>query len=340
MVAPDISRKTLALPLADRPAYDATTFAAALRSGVSPSGRPLARQMPRYGVDEATAAEMWTYLDRLELVERSGVRSNTVTVGVAENFDADRVYELERALALSGGTVHGRRIVLARVDPHDKSTWPGIVAVLFSRDNDWISPESPPSLFPLSPVAGTERADEVRALVPPFEDQLRAVAAEAPRSAPVVAAPSDRATLGSAQLLGGREFRGPEQLVELMPVAIVLGSDAWRMAALHGRAQSRFYGLGHEACPFQSHLALKGASVSVTRAACLRDLNASSAGDRGMSVAASVLTTALAKAGRDLTRGSLMRGFSSTRYDGNHWARLDYTRYPVTGTRAVEWVHQ
>ncbi len=72
-----------------RDAYDAATLARAIRSGVDPNGRPLDALMPRYTLNEADAAALTAYLQRLSVAPPPGLSAGTLHLATLITSDAD-----------------------------------------------------------------------------------------------------------------------------------------------------------------------------------------------------------------------------------------------------------
>ena len=350
---PGIAGKILQAPADLRPAYDLASFGAALREGIHGSGRGLSRIMPRYDLSDAEVSALWGYLGDLPQRQRMGVTASEVTFGVV--IDADRpdiglryVQGLHAALAraLPSGTVHGRavRIIAMRAPVAQADT---VIAALAMPpgQGDVTGPLTAaglPVLFSLGALTGSEDPSIQRSFMPTQRDVNGAIAQH------LSTTPARRIALlaeaGRAEALA--------RMIRLsMPQA-----EVWRILdpSPEGLTQGApdaivdLLGLPLEAAPTGTilyHLASHGALVAapdghprfvVIEAPALvqfaldvgSDPIAAQAG-----LAARVLSEALIRAGRDLTRTRLVSvlGQVSLGPEG-----LDYARLPLSGTDYVQ----
>ncbi|MGB8818481.1 MAG: c-type cytochrome [Rhizobiaceae bacterium] len=182
--APDITRGPGSLDRAGvtqqgriRPAYDLAGFRAALEEGVTPDGRSLSPRMPRYQMEEAEIAALWTYLEVLPAKQATGVRAGELVFSIAapDAFAAEA--EALRALLqgkIGNGLRQGNRLALKteQYGPGPDGQWPcpgdGAVAVVMP----FVDPERQilaaarrcgvPVLFPLADLVGNENPLDVR----------------------------------------------------------------------------------------------------------------------------------------------------------------------------------
>jgi hypothetical protein len=73
----------------DRPAYDETTLARAIRDGIGADGRRLDYLMPRFDLDEASMRELIEYLKRLSSTRVRGVSDSVLKFATIVTPDAD-----------------------------------------------------------------------------------------------------------------------------------------------------------------------------------------------------------------------------------------------------------
>lgn len=340
VAAPSIRPHALTALRATRPAYGPDTFAAALRDGRNPAGRTLDPSMPRYGLDAATAAALWEHLTEREAVERRGVEPALVRVGVDARADPTLLDALVRAWEARGAArPHGRAVRFEAVTPGGID--PEVIAVMFG------SVEAPasgaPALFPLAPVSEATSPDEVRSLFASREEQLRVLIAAAPADAVLVADGGTRPAFQRALADPERPILGPESVYVLDRTVVVSAEPAvWADLARRARPGTRLYVPVFDVAGQLSVLSERGVHLiladptappgppSGETAFRTRGLR-----DRLVLAAVAVIEQALVAAGRDLTRGGLMRAVSDVRYEDPSWPGLDYRRDPLTGTRAV-----
>lgn len=328
---PPIIWRALSAPGPQRPAYDAASFAAALRDGRDPGGRTLARLMPRYALDEDDIAGLQGYLRDLPALQRRGVAPDRVTLGVAAG--ARYLDALRRALA--GRRFYGRRVELLPVAADAEAAALPILALLAPPSGEVTAAQSAadagvPVLFPLAPLRGNESAQAFRSFVPSLaQDAQRladAIAAEGPlqvvivaaRDGPFAAAVDDalRHTLDTGARLDriapGDPLPGAVSDVVLLADAPASATRIWTV------------GLPSAAASGEARVLLPGGSLLKKPAtATLTEAHAA--------LTAALVAAALASAGRDVTRTTLMRALSEA---GGDVPPLDYGRFPLTGTEA------
>lgn len=100
-----------------RPAYGELTLMRALRSGVDPTGRPLAAAMPRFEFTPRQAAEIVGYLQRVGTARDAapGVDDQSVHVAIVVRHERETAAHVEAAVAClreanAGEGIYGRRL--------------------------------------------------------------------------------------------------------------------------------------------------------------------------------------------------------------------------------------
>ncbi|MFP7571401.1 c-type cytochrome [Marivita sp. S2033] len=158
--APAIDWTSLAQPVATRPGYDATSFARLLATGKTPSGQDVSRLMPRYALDEPTVQSLIAHLSALTAEQTAGIHPDRIVFGVPlANHDAGRgdllIRALETALAeaMPANGLHGRRIAIRALQGDAAS-------ILEQAKTETIAVMSPP------PSSGLDRSLFTNAGVP------------------------------------------------------------------------------------------------------------------------------------------------------------------------------
>lgn len=356
VAVPAIDPDALAVPTLGRPPYDMASFLVALRDGVDPRGRRLAPLMPRYGVSGAEAAELLARLSEMAVRERTGVDLDGVRVGIPDGMSPDLAAAFRRAWSDRGDPrLHGRRLLVEPVGPAGDA---GVFAVLFAA---W-PPESEdatagpargagqgaafgaPTLFPVAPLQGGEDAGLVRGLFASRADQMAALLGEAPADALLVADEGGRALFEGAVVPAG-DARLAVSIADPPPpsagsaMVVMAGPAGWRRLAARRWVASgaTLYGCLDDAVGAVAELRRQGVRL------VLADPRPARGGvgpdrparERFAAAAAEVLEAALAAAGRDLTRGGLVRALSRLTVEPPGWPALDYGRVPLTGSRDV-----
>lgn len=345
---PRIDPAALFAPALGRPAYDAASFAAALREGIAPGGRRLDPLMPRYGVGDADAAGLLARLAEMAEQERAGVTPDAVRVGVPDDVDPDFAAAFRRAWLDRGDPrLHGRRLV---VEPVGAGGEAGVLAVLFVT-----RPLEPgaaaqgaalgaPVLFPVAPLRGGESQERVRGLFASRADQVAVLLREAPAGAWLAADEDGRALIEGALTPAGdaRPVAGLDAVPPLSAgsVAVVAaGPEGWRRLETERRIApgATLYGCLDDAAGAVAGLRRRGVRLVLADPRPTRGAIGPNrpARERFAAAAAEVLEAALAAAGRDLTRGGLVRALSRLAVEPPGWPALDYGRVPLTGSREV-----
>ncbi|WP_375459507.1 hypothetical protein [uncultured Enterovirga sp.] len=334
--APSIERAVLDRASARRPAYTEAAFGELLRTGRDPGGRLLDSSMPRYVLDPAAVHALWSYLDIRAGIERRRVSADAVVLAFDGRAGADLPAAMARALGADGLILHGRRLRFVSIDEPERLDAIEAFALLFAtvrvtefRDRNI------PLLFPLTPLQSRPRPDEVRGMFASRSDQADALLKAAPATARVVVDRSGRSMISDLIASEGRSLVDPSSLTELDGDVIVIGDrETWDQVARLAGPGSRIFGLGSEMAGAFERLASSGAHLVLTDATMASDASAESpARDRFARTAAALIVEAVSLAGRDLTRGGLMRAFDRIRLSRRDWPPIDYARHPATGTR-------
>lgn len=116
-----------------RPVYDASALARLLSEGVTPLGRTIAAEMPRYPVSEALAGALLHYLQTLHDSQRGGIAADQVHIGVDVSGNAGPTFSAafsRTLLDLAGERgFHGRLPHLRALDGDVEGT-PAVDAFL------------------------------------------------------------------------------------------------------------------------------------------------------------------------------------------------------------------
>lgn len=354
VVLPAIDPGALSVSTLVRSAYDAVSFATALREGIGPGGHRLAPLMPRYKVSDADAAELLARLSRMAEQERTGVLQDSVRVGISETMPPDLAAAFRRAWSDRGDPrLHGRRLTIDTVDAGDDAS---VFALLFAAQLPKGASAGPtdgtrqgaalgaPSLFPLAPLQGTEAPDLVRGLFASRADQAAALLRDAPADAVLVADEDGRPLFES--FMAATDQARPVASIEDLPVSsavIVMASPAgwrWLAAGQQVAPGTTLYGCLDDAAGAVADLRRRGVRLVLSDPRPARGTGEPNrpARERLVTAAAEVLEAALAVAGRDLTRGGLVRALSRLSVEPPGWPALDYGRVPLTGSRDVRLV--
>lgn len=82
VAVPPISWRRLSMATADRPAYDESLLARALRDGLGADGASLHEIMPRYAVSEALALDLAGWLDAIGPAHETGVTADGIVIAI------------------------------------------------------------------------------------------------------------------------------------------------------------------------------------------------------------------------------------------------------------------
>lgn len=352
-VVPKIDPATLAVSTVGRPAYDVFAFGTALREGIDPAGRQLAPLMPRYKVSDVEAAELLEYLRVISLRERTGVTTDSIRLGVPITVDAAFMAAFRRAWRMRGEPrLHGRRLVLEPIASVESDH---VFALLFAFnalenfDQELNSSSNrsralgAPVLFPVSALQGDENPEVVRGLFASRADQAAMLLRDLPREALLLADSSGRTLLENSIVT---DVKPPIILLDELPnlpatsaILIMADSAGWRqfVATRQISPGTTLYGCLDDAASVVAELRQRGIGLVLADPRPARGSTGPMrpSRERFAATAAIVLETALAAAGRDLTRGALMRAFTTTTAEPPEWPALDYRQTPLTGSRNV-----
>ena len=344
---PELTRRT-----AGRPAYDLDSFSALLRDGVSAGAREIDRVMPRYHLTDDAIAGLAAYLAELPSLDRRGVSTTEVSIGVAipdDNrapaLDFARLLESELARSQSN-RLFGRNIVVRRLSGASSEIIQAaqnevlaIVGLVPSNDvtiADMAKTDTP-VLFPLALLEGDEDRTLVRGsiatrrsllgalLARTAEDGCKTVAIVDVGGKPPLEAPADARVSVRLSDGAGPSIKGADAL-------IVVGADAAKAAAVmakHGDLPV-YMMAGDLTGPLPTSLKRSGSLTVVTGFS-----SGSEPGrllERHASLTAELLRFSLLKNGRSLTRSGLVAAFDRSEFPE---LNLDYRRFPLEGTDAL-----
>lgn len=105
---PPIRWDRLARASDQRPAYDLAAFARALREGVDPAGRPLAKAMPRYTVSEQDLSAVVHALGELRVLDAHGILADRVLITVPPDDPTANGFSFAVARFNAAGGAFGR----------------------------------------------------------------------------------------------------------------------------------------------------------------------------------------------------------------------------------------
>ena len=300
---PPIEWSRLSVASADRPGYGADTFHRAVTEGVAVDGRPLSRLMPRYALNRAETDTLRAYLGRLHEIQRRGVLSDRLRIGVATIPGAAEISDGYRAALakslserLGGDRVYGRQIELVPVDATQPGEAHDLLAVI-GLPVAAVNPFTQLGLPVLAPVGAQDPA------------QRSAFALALSLAAP------DRAQTDHA--------KEAEDIVVLDASPLPQNSAArvwitWQSLAARSTT----------AAPDQTIMVAietpRIVSDAITAQTHPIQIHAQEAG--------AVLAEALKAAGRDVTRAGLLRALGDTVLVD---IGLDYARFPLTGTEEI-----
>ena len=349
---PAIDPSVLAVPSPRRPAYDVASFATALREGIDPAGRHLDPVMPRYRLTGVEAAELMARLTTMARHERTGVMSDSVTLGIPSSADPSLVAAFRRAWMERGDPrLFGRRLATISIQPAAED--PPVFAVLFDGGpfskggSDLADPRRPlgvPSLFPFRPLDGGEDPERTRGLFASRADQAAALLQAAPANALILVDQAARTLIDP--ILASRSEARPvvllEELVrpcEASAAVVLAGRSGWQALAAGQQltAKTTVYGSLDDAAGVLRVLQSKGVPLILADPRPVQQpwRQDRPALERFATTAAEVLEEVLAAAGRTLTRGGLSRAFARLALKPANWPALDYASAPLTGSREV-----
>jgi hypothetical protein len=201
-------------------------------------------------------------------------------------------------------------------------------------------------LFPLAALRGDESAELVRGLFASRSDQAAALLRDAPADAALVADEDGRPLLegAAAATRGARPDIAPLGVAPLPPgasaVVVMAGPAGWRRLAAHGQVApgTALHGCLDDAASAVAELRRRGVRLVLADPRPARGAAGGPprpARERFAAAAAAVVEAALGAAGRDLTRGGLVRALAGLAVEPPDWPALDYKRVQLTGSRDV-----
>lgn len=313
---PPVAASALLAATGSRPAYDAQSFARAVRAGIGADGRPLDPAMPRYGLPDAEAGALFAYLERLEAETRTGVGDGAILLGVTapDGREAARSIVAEALGAVATPNVFGRRLSFAIVpfeaEPArfaDALARSGIFALVMPvLDPEGVVLEAArragvPVVAPWGGLAGFEHPQDVRAVEASLAARKAALAQKAEAlarergagSVSVAAAPPAEADLRGRTLVGMLDELGPHaEALRAAKAEVVLLDTRFVRPPRDGR----------------------------------RDV------ERQADIALRLVTEGLRLSGADPTRAKFMRALGRVALKTDYWPALDYRLHPLTGT--------
>jgi hypothetical protein len=111
---PPVTWDALTAPTGLRPAYDAESFALAVRSGIGPDGRLLSAGMPRYELDDAQLAGLIDSLKQLEAVDRRAFGPREIKIMAQAHDPRLRGFADAARVFNDAGGAYGRSIVIVK----------------------------------------------------------------------------------------------------------------------------------------------------------------------------------------------------------------------------------
>lgn len=367
---PPIRKIDLARATPARPAYDEEALRRALEEGTAPDGRPFGNAMPRYALDDAIFESLSLYLERLPDLQRQGISSDAIVIGVAlppDNAMVGRRYAdlLRKAVdaALPGGAVHGRRIAVdviegtpeAMADRAEKH----VAAVVGFPPSSALGIEAftdrqVPVMFPLFPLDGDEDASIVRGMMADRQDGLRALADRVASDGVKRLVVPESPGCGSAVADFVRRFAREGVRYETVPFPLPPGftagaDDAFLLlcgdrriagAILDGLpAQVPVYGLASEMLSASGSQSIRHRMILAAQEAAFLSRGDRPRGETMLeahaAMAAHVLVLALTENGRALTRTSLVASVGLLQAPETG---LDYGRDALNGTSLVGFI--
>lgn len=122
-----------------RPAYDATSFFAAIARGIDSAGRPLDPAMPRYELTASEAADVLVYLQQIAQALAAGVSDRVIRIGFLAgdagqgSASARRDADILRAFFAAEnrrGEIFRRRIELVEIDAGARDGDASVLAII------------------------------------------------------------------------------------------------------------------------------------------------------------------------------------------------------------------
>ncbi|ARE83588.1 hypothetical protein ROSMUCSMR3_02114 [Roseovarius mucosus] len=340
---PPIEWSRLSVASADRPGYGADTFHRAVTEGIAVDGRPLSRLMPRYALNRAETDTLRAYLGRLHEIQRRGVLSDRLRIGVATIPGAAEISDGYRAALakslserLGGDRVYGRQIELVPVD----ATQPGEAHDLLAVIGLPVAAVNPftqlglPVLAPVGALSGNEDSSILRGITPSRDALHAALAAEVATKGqrPILVVsqdPAQRSAFALALSLAAPDRAQTDHAKEAEDIVVLDASPLPQNSA--ARVWITWQSLAARsttAAPDQTIMVAietpRIVSDAITAQTHPIQIHAQEAG--------AVLAEALKAAGRDVTRARLLRALGDTVLVD---IGLDYARFPLTGTEEI-----
>lgn len=336
---PPIDWRFLSRAAAGRPAYTVDLFHRAVTEGRDADGRELSRLMPRYALSKKETAGLANYLDRLHDLQRQGVASDEVRIGVAVLPGADAMSDTYRTTLakslearLGGSRVYGRRITLVPIDPANGDA--DILALLglpVAAARGFVS-RGIPILAPIGALDGDEDSSILRGITPSREALHAALAASVAKAGTgtvAILAPDaeERQAMELAISLAAPErpvvsdFDAAEDIIALPGTDLKVASDWPGRIWITWQSVAR-----HNSLPKDANVMVAIETPRIIDSAVAAQvhplvIHAQQAGI--------MLAEALKAAGRDVTRANLLQALADTVLDD---IGLDYTQEPLTGT--------
>ncbi|WP_416881605.1 hypothetical protein [Marivita sp.] len=336
---PPIDWRFLSRAAAVRPAYTFELFHRAVTEGRDADGRELSRLMPRYALSKEETAGLANYLDRLHDLQRQGVASDELRIGVAVLPGVDAMSDTYRTTLakslearLGGDHVYGRRITLVPVDPTSGDA--DILALLglpVAAAPAFVS-RGVPILAPIGALDGDEDSSILRGITPSREALHAALAASVAKAgtgtvAILASDAEERQAMELAMSLAAPErpvvsdFGAAEDIIALPGTDLKVASDWPGRIWITWQSVAR-----HNLLPKDANVMVAIETPRIIDAAVAAQvhpliIHAQQAGI--------MLAEALKAAGRDVTRANLLQALADTVLDD---IGLDYTQEPLTGT--------
>jgi hypothetical protein len=111
---PPVTWDALTAPTGLRPAYDAASFALAVRSGIGSDGRMLSAGMPRYELDDTQLAGLVESLQQLQAIDRKAFGPRDLRVMADVDDPRLRGFSDATQVFNEGGGAYGRSIAIVK----------------------------------------------------------------------------------------------------------------------------------------------------------------------------------------------------------------------------------
>jgi cytochrome c553 len=353
---------TLIPPIDSGQYSDSRRFLQLLATGISSDGSTISRLMPRYSLSLDQAASLQKYLTQLNAEETRGIFSDRIVFGYVSLSVQENDAFLEALQSkFSQLTLYGRRIVVTKFPFDDTTGTKDIQAAI--RENPvvaWIGDSALdgvgalpatlkqlgiPRLFPRDPLLGNENADEIRGAFATQTDQLRVIIDQAAiaKSGHVTLlydhGNAHLAQVAKSQMKKHAAIKWSESLSGRPDTNATIALSAGALAGLEKSLGSACGGTLITAAENLGDILQTGlcqnASITAVDIRPHRNNKARTDASRYGAIIGLSLTNALAKAGRNLTRTTLMRAVSGLQLKSPDWPILDYGKYRLNGTSEV-----